>query len=180
MSTPVESPFRVLVDTSEQLPYSFAALRADADQGGGPLIIKTTRCKLQSGDYSIEGYERMVAVERKTASDLAGTLTGGRKRFVAEMERLREYDGAWIVVEAELSTLFRGVPFASGFTPKTITRTAMFWQLRYRNIHWWCCPGREIAEQVTYQLLRTWWRERIERPRCVELRKQKMKRRAEK
>ena len=164
MSRVTESPFTVLVDTREQRPYTFAGLRADANEGGGPLTVRTRTETLNAGDYSIDGYARMVVVERKSKEDLAATLTAGRRRFNAEMERLREYDAAWIVVEAELSELFVGIPWAPNFRPRTITRSAMFFQLRYPNIHWWACPGRPVAEAVTYQLLRTWWRERIEAP----------------
>jgi hypothetical protein len=167
MTMPIltESPFVVLVDTREQLPYTFPRVLADANEGGQPIRVRTAKCTLAAGDYSIEGYANMVAVERKSAADLAGTLTAGRRRFQAEMDRLREYDAAWIVVEAELSELFKGVSWAPAFKARTITRSAMFFQLRYPRIHWWAVPGRAIAENVTYQLLRTWWRERIDVPR---------------
>jgi len=167
------SPFTVLVDTREQLPYTFAGLRADAKEGGGPLTVRTRLETLDAGDYSIEGYDRLVTVERKSPSDLAGTLTSGRRRFNDELDRLREYDAAWIVVEAELSELFKGVAFAPGFRARTVTRSAMFLQLRYPRIHWWCVPGRAVAEAVTYQLLRTWWRERIEAPAADARRREK-------
>ena len=113
-------------------------------------------------------------IERKSASDLAGTLTSGRKRFLAEIERLREYDFACVVVEAELSELCKGIPFAPSFRPRTIFRSVMFWQLRYPSIRWWAVPGREVAQAVTYQLLRTWWRERIEAPARKSRRKEEI------
>jgi DNA excision repair protein ERCC-4 len=127
---------------------------------------------LHAGDYSIDGWDRMVTVERKTLSDLAGTLTRGRKRFTAEMERLREYDAAWVVIEGSLMDIFRGLPLASQVRPKSILRSWMFWSLRYPRVHWIDCPERGFAEGVTYQLLRTWWRERIEGP-AKEARKKK-------
>ena len=170
-----ESPFVVLVDTREQLPYTFQGLRADANEGGGPITVRTERCTLNAGDYSIQGYSQMVVVERKSASDLAGTLTAGRKRFVREMDRLREYDAAWIVCESELSELFRGIPMAPNIRPRTFTRSAMFFQLRYPRIHWWAVPGRAVAEAITYQLLRSWWRERIEAPAAASKRREQEK-----
>jgi hypothetical protein len=175
MAKLTESPFTVLVDTREQLPYTFAGLKADAREGGGPLHVRTQLGTLDAGDYSIQGYANMVTVERKSPSDLAGTLTTGRRRFSAELDRLRNYDAAWIVVEAELSELFKGVSFAPGFRARTVTRSAMFFQVRYPRIHWWCVPGRAVAEAVTYQLLRTWWRERIETPAAESRRRAKRK-----
>jgi ERCC4-type nuclease len=160
----VDSPFVVLVDSAEQLPYQFLGLRTDADQGSLPLRVQTRTENLSWGDYSIEGYARMVTVERKSPADLAGTLTGGRKRFEREMDGLREYDAAWVVVEAELSELFKGFAWAPKFRPRTITRSAMYWQIRYPRVHWWAVPGRAAAEALTYQLLRAWWRERIDGP----------------
>lgn len=166
--TPIDSPFTVLIDTREQTPYAFRGLLADADQDRAPLTVRTRRETLSCGDYSIEGYAGMVCVERKTVNDLAGTLTAGRRRFLAELKRLREYDASWIVVEGELSEISNGVPFAPNFGIRTVIRSAMFFQLRYPRVHWWCVPGRAIAEAVTYQLLRSWWRERIEGPAKAE------------
>jgi hypothetical protein len=96
--------------------------------------------------------------------DLGGTLTKGRRRFMAEMDRLREYDAAYVVIEAEISDIVKGFPFAPGILPRSIIRSWMVWTLRYPNIHWSCWPGRSWAECATYQLLRMWWRERIEVP----------------
>jgi ERCC4-type nuclease len=151
MKSPLtESPFTVLVDTREQLPYAFGGIVADANEGGLPLKVRTRRETLWAGDYSIEGYARMVCVERKSKEDLAGTLTAGRKRFQDEMDRLREYDAAWIVVEAELSELWRPIPWAPKFSPKTILRSWMFFSLRYPKVHWCAVPGRAVAENLTY------------------------------
>jgi hypothetical protein len=173
MAKITQSPFTILVDTREQLPYDFVGLKGDASEGGLPLTVRTHRCTLPAGDYSIEGYARMVCVERKSATDLAGTLTRGRRRFLAELDRLREYDAAWIVVEAELSELAKGLRHAPGFAFRTITRSAMHWQIRYPRVHWWACAGPGMAMGVTYQLLRTWWRERIEAPARAAARREK-------
>jgi len=52
----VDSPFRVLVDTREQLPYTFAGLSTDSAQKYRPLRVRTLTSALSAGDYSIEGY----------------------------------------------------------------------------------------------------------------------------
>jgi ERCC4-type nuclease len=164
------SPFTVLVDTSEQLPYSFQGLRTDAREGNRPLTVRTRPLSLMWGDYSIDGYADRVAVERKTAVDLAGTITRGRQRFGREMEALSRYDAAWVVVESELSGLAAAQGAWSNVSRRTMIRSVMFWQLRYPRVHWWGVPGRDVAQAVTYQLLRTWWRERIETPRRAQAR----------
>ncbi len=164
MSDIVTSPIKIVVDTREQVPYTFQGLKADAVDGGGPLIIPTVRGTLASGDYSILDYTHMVTVERKTLTDLASTLTAGRRRFLAEMERLREYDAAWIVIEGQMSDMMGGHLLRSMVKPRTLWRTAMYWQIRYPRVHWWAVPGRAIAEAMTYQLLKAWWVERIDKP----------------
>lgn len=68
----------VVIDTREQRPLSFSRL----------LSVRGT---LQTGDYSILGMEKEVAIERKSVPDLLNSLTGARKRFMAEIDRMREY-----------------------------------------------------------------------------------------
>lgn len=165
MTIVTESPFVVLVDSAEQLPYTWPNLRADVDEGGGLIYVHRRTENIKPGDYSIDGYQKMVKVERKTKSDLFGTLTAGRRRFVKEMQAFREYDIAWIVIEAEPHELFLGSPWAPNAKPRSIIRTWMSWTLKYPNVHWSCWPGRDVAENVTYQLLRMWWKKRVEEPR---------------
>ncbi len=67
----------ITVDSREQHPYDFQGITA----AGRPVEVTTITAGLKSGDYSIAGYEDAVAVERKSLSDLYGTLTSGRDRF---------------------------------------------------------------------------------------------------
>lgn len=81
----------VLVDTREQKPWAFS-------QG-----VATLRATLPSGDYSILGQEKRVAIERKSLDDLLQSLTHSRERFMAEIERLSTYDFAAVFVEDDLT-----------------------------------------------------------------------------
>jgi hypothetical protein len=101
----IDSPFTVLVDTREQTPYEFIGLLTDADQGFEPLNVLTTRRTLASGDYSIEGMDSEIAIERKSVADLFGTLGQGRARFVRELERLAKLQFAAVVVEGAWSEI---------------------------------------------------------------------------
>ena len=66
-----------------------------------PIIITDTRenpplkfTNLQSSSgtlYSGDGMEEVFVIERKTISDLVGSLTSGRDRFMNELHRLRGY-----------------------------------------------------------------------------------------
>lgn len=170
-------PYTILVNDREQRPYTFQGLHADDAVGNRPLAVTTKRAKLIAGDYSIENYDKMVCVEVKSLADIAATMTVGRKRFKDELLRLREYDAAWIVVESELSQLWTGAGLLSLTRATSIFRGAMLWQLRYPSIRWWAVPGRARAEQVTYHLLATWYRERVEGPaKYARIREEKAKR----
>ena len=69
--------FKVITDSRERTPYKFKN--------------SVTR-KLDTGDYSIEGYEYQVCVERKTKADAYGTIGNGRSRFIKELQRMSELE----------------------------------------------------------------------------------------
>lgn len=159
---PVPSPFIVLVDDREKLPYTFEGLTADHDQGFRPLAVQTARAHLATGDYTIPGYEGRIAIERKGGADgladLYGTIGQGRARFIRELERLALLEWSAVVVEAEWSEVLAGHR-RSKLPPKIILRSVMAWQMRFPTTHWWWCAGREMGQVVTYRLLERWWKE---------------------
>lgn len=99
-------PWVCVQDSREQLPWQF---------DGIPTVVR----KLDAGDYSVEGLENVIAIERKSLSDFLGSITFGRARFEAEMDRLASYERALIVVEAHLDTILRGA-YRSSVTPQAI------------------------------------------------------------
>ena len=66
---------------------------------------------LKYGDYSVKGYEDIVAVERKgCASEFMGNLiTKDKDRFHRELEVLSTYKGAWIVCEFNVDDLKKAI-----------------------------------------------------------------------
>lgn len=76
---------QIIVDTREQRPYGFDG---------------AIRRKLDAGDYSVVGFERIVAVERKTLADFVKTVLRARKRFDRELQTLASYESVCVVVEA--------------------------------------------------------------------------------
>lgn len=79
----------IIIDTREQEPYSFDSRQAAA-----------VRRALPAGDYSVEGLEERVAVERKTLDDFVSTVIHNRARFRKELRKLAGYPAACVVVEA--------------------------------------------------------------------------------
>jgi len=82
----------VVIDTREQAPFTFAAT---SNWIGG-----TVSRKLDVGDYSIVGMERLLRLERKSLTDLITTLMQWRKRFFRECEALARFGHSALIVEA--------------------------------------------------------------------------------
>lgn len=75
----------IVIDNREKTPLNFVNLTSEFGT-------------LTSGDYSIRKLENKFAIERKSVSDLIGSLTGERDRFERECHRLRGYDFARLLI----------------------------------------------------------------------------------
>lgn len=82
----------VIMDTREQAPFTFTAM---SNWIGG-----TVSRKLDVGDYSVVGMERLLRLERKSLTDLISTLMHGRQRFLRECETLAKFRHAALLIEA--------------------------------------------------------------------------------
>ncbi len=68
------------------------------------FIVK--RQKLDAADYSIEGLENLIRIERKKCGmELYANFTKHRERFYKEVERLREIPHKFIVIESTLEEI---------------------------------------------------------------------------
>ena len=91
----------VLVDTREQLPLSLFANHRNWIGGERRFALKT-------GDYSIEGMESLLALERKSLADLVNCTNASRARFIAGCSRLAKFRWKAILVEASYEDIKRG------------------------------------------------------------------------
>jgi ERCC4-type nuclease len=92
----------VLVDTREKDPLP---LRANH-----PNWIQAERREtLKTGDYSIEGMEDLLALERKSLADLVACTVSYRQRFLAACARLSGFVWKAILVEATFEDIRRGI-----------------------------------------------------------------------
>jgi len=155
-------PCTVLIDSREQHKYSFRGIPADVGQGGGNWSVPTSVVKLDSGDYSLDGYATAIAVERKSHADLVHTIGQERERFQRELERLNAMTIAYVVVEAEWTAILNDPPPYSSLSPKTVLRSVLAWQQRYTRVHWLFCPGREFAEAAVLRIFERWIKEQAE------------------
>jgi DNA excision repair protein ERCC-4 len=138
---------RIVQDSREQSPFSFCGIPVEVTVDG-----------LEAGDYSLRGFERRIAVERKELQNLVGCLSGERDRFERELARLRGYDCAAVVVEAPAYALRTG-HYRGKLDAGAAWQSVLAFSMRYR-IPFIFCADRADAEAVTYDLLRHYARDR--------------------
>jgi ERCC4-type nuclease len=133
---------RILIDTREQLPFSFTRFPG----------VETERATLPAGDYSLPGFEDRIAIERKELNDLIACLmNGNRDRFERELSKLRFFDLAAVVVESSLDDVSKG-RYRSEMKAHAALQSIFAFQVRYRVPFIWA-GNRAGAEYVTYSLL---------------------------
>ena len=102
-----------LIDTREQMPLFLDPLR-------------TERATLVTGDYSVRGLEGVVAIERKSQSDLLSCVGRERERFDREVQRLLAYPCRALVIESSWSELERG-EWRPQITPSQALGSCLGW-----------------------------------------------------
>lgn len=162
---PVTCPFTVIVDTREQSPYQFRTFKADAKHKTPsglprPLFIPVETATLKTADYSIKGFESEIAVERKSLTDLFGTLGSGRERFERELQRLSQFQIAHIVIESDWRTILESPPERTKLSPKSVFRSINAWEQEFPTIHWQFMGMRAIAEHKTFRILERFWNQK--------------------
>ncbi len=82
----------VLVDTREKYPFDFSRFPN--------WIADEKRQALKAGDYSVEGMETLLVLERKTLTDLITTVIQQRERFLKQCEKMAKYRWRALLIEA--------------------------------------------------------------------------------
>lgn len=102
-----------VVDTREQLPLDLS-----------PLAVEVGT--LTTGDYSVRGLENVIAIERKSLSDLLGCIGQERERFDREVLRLLAYPCRAIVIESTWADLEAG-DWRSKVTSSAVIGSCLGW-----------------------------------------------------
>jgi ERCC4-type nuclease len=140
--------FTVIVDTREQQPWSFQH-------------NATASRKLDTGDYSIEGLENILCIERKkSVSEIANNIT--EKRFKDVLTRMMDYKYAFILFEFNVDDILRfpigstvprkmwdKIKISAGFIMKNIIEMQVYFGVR--TIF---CGSAENAEKIAISLMR--------------------------
>jgi hypothetical protein len=127
----------IVVDTGEKYAYAFRRQQAT-----------TTKRRLPAGDYAVEIDGVVVAaVERKSLSDLAGSLLSGRLTYaLAELTGLPR---AALVVEDRYSALFKLEHASGGQVAEALAEA----QARFPQVPVMFAETRPLAEEWTYRFL---------------------------
>jgi len=161
--TDIICPFTILIDDRERRGgYTFEGLRADANRQYRPLVVPTKEVRLETGDYSIEGMDELVTIERKSLADLYHTLGQRRNEFEAEHQRMAQMAFAAVVIETDLATAIAHPPAESRLHPRCVYRTFLSWSIRF-GTHWWWIGGRRGAEKTVFHALLDFWNEHSSR-----------------
>lgn len=82
----------ILIDTREKCPFDFSRFPN--------WIADEKRQALKAGDYSVEGMETLLVLERKTLTDLITTVIQQRDRFFKQCEKMAKYRWKALLIEA--------------------------------------------------------------------------------
>jgi ERCC4-type nuclease len=143
---------KIICDTREKHPYSFT------DKFGN--YLECEHRKLNTGDYSIEGYEDLLCIERKeSVTELAGNCVA--KRFIRELERMQSYKYKYLILEFSLNDILE-YPRNLRLPPRIKNRikvSGMFiltricqWSIDY-DFDLLACGNRQNAQNMTMAII---------------------------
>lgn len=119
-------PFKIIRDSREKKENGWN-FRASANCDG--MEVR----KLDVGDYSIDGYEHLIMIERKSVPDLWHTLVQDRERFMNQLERAKDMPIKFLIIEGNLSDIMAGIIY-SKVKPEFILASLTSLQVKH-NIH---------------------------------------------
>ena len=133
----------ILIDTREQLPLEFPG-------------FLTSSATLATGDYSCVcdsvDLRGVVAIERKSVSDLLGCIGQQRERFERELSRLSEIRFRAIVIEGTLADVITATA-GRQLTPNQVTGSVLAWVFKY-GVPVIFAGNRALASMAVVTLLR--------------------------
>lgn len=142
----------IIADTRETNVYQFTPCFAPLHLKKHYADVTVTRAKLDTGDYSLPGFESTIAVERKASlSELVGNLSTSRERFERELQRATNLEYFYVIIEAPFNLLMAG-RYKSMMNPHAAVQSVVAFMERYR-IPFIFADNRMSAEYLTWSIL---------------------------
>lgn len=143
-----KDPFTIIVDTREQTPWEFG-------------FHTTSKKKLDTGDYSMEGFESLFTIERKrSVSEIATNLS--ESRFKDVLDRLGKIPHSFMLLEFTIDEVYQ-FPVGSDVPKRLwdklrvsgnyIMKCLVEAQLNH-NIHILFCGDAETAERAAVGIMK--------------------------
>jgi ERCC4-type nuclease len=150
----------VLVDTREQRPWRL--LDNHPNWIGGEK-----RAALKAGDYSVEGMQELLALERKSMVDVIRSTMAVRARFIASCARLSKLRWKAILIEATYENMkspYREMEdLETGAHPNAVVGTLDAIEAKFGVPVIYTSPIRHLAEERAASWLSKhftyWWLE---------------------
>lgn len=156
MALKIEKPkFRIIRDTREQTPWSFRAT---------DYCLGHVTAKIDHGDYSIEGLEHLIFLERKaSAAEVAHNML--EKRFDKLLLESEKYRYRYIICEFPVSHLLN-YPHGAGLPSSVVKRIRLkpafvmsklhSYEINH-GIHVVFCQDKVYAQQYVLSLFKKIW-----------------------
>lgn len=146
---------KIIIDTREKEDIFYFKSYANVET--------INRC-MRTADYSVDGYEHIVVIDRKkTLNELYTNLVADSKRFNKEVERMKDITYSYFVCCFPYSQL-ESFPINSGipkFRWKYLKASGAYLRKRikeieeeYPNIKFIFCNNHFEGESITYQILK--------------------------
>lgn len=141
-------------------PKKFKIIRDTREQKGKGWNFKaSSNCwgqkiqKLDVGDYTVDGLEDILMIERKTIGDLWGTLGNqtNYKRFLREVDRAKDHKLKFLVIEGNVADVNRGYRY-SKVPVENIHAKLISLQVKH-NIHVIFAGRKDIARAYVRRLM---------------------------
>ncbi len=139
---------KIIIDTREQQPWSFD-------------FNEIAVAKLDTGDYSVEGLEDILCIERKkSVSEIANNIV--ESRYKDWTKRMSKYKHKFLMLEFDLDEVFRYPRIASvpkklwekiRVSPKFIIKCIIELQVYY-GIHVVFCGDHENAQRLALSIMK--------------------------
>lgn len=149
----IEREWVIITDTREILPWFRGPVHIPGKSRTIVVHQTVKRATMKTGDYTIEGMEDQVTIERKSCNDLLGTVTRGRRRFERELARLQEFRWSAVFVESDWQDIVTYALAHTSLDPNSIEGSILAWMVRFPKTHWVFRPTRQSAEVTAWKAL---------------------------